>query len=73
MDELRSTYACTDFFREFLDMIQKEMLIVEPSNPSHETVGRKSSGTIARTLGSMKINCITNPDYVARSTSLPGD
>lgn len=73
MDELRSTDACTDFFREFLNMVQKEMLIVEPSNPGHKTVGRKSSRTIACTLDSMKINCFRNPDYVAQSTSLPGD
>lgn len=79
MDELRSHNAYTAVFHKLLDLIQQEMLIVQKGEPDglivpgQERARRRSSGNIARDLGSIKINCESINGYIAPATNPPGD
>ena len=64
INDLRSDHTCSKFFRDFLDMVQRDMLIVEQNNSDDERIGRKCSHKIAVELSSMVQKCRTITEYL---------
>jgi len=59
MEEIRTHSACTAFFHDFIEIIQRDLLIVEYDQ------GRKSSANLARALDTLKEKCENIPGYIA--------
>ncbi|KAI2603724.1 kinase-like domain-containing protein [Hypoxylon sp. NC1633] len=64
IERLRSDRSCSKYLKDFMDIIQYDMLIVD-------RIKRKTAGEISQKLKELHLRCISDSDYSQASTSKP--